>query len=115
MRELFAPETCLVTLRVPVFGNADSETTNSVGLVRAQDTLDNAQSEDQKLQAYDDLETLKKARQDLFVRWTMDRHVSKLKRLEGGTTHKESGRKFKELGWKVYSQEVPWSTSLPKA
>ena len=78
----------------------------SVGLIRAQDTLDNAQSEDDRVQAYDDLETLKKARQDLFVRWTMDRHVLKLKRLEGRTVHKDTNRNLRQLGWKGYSREV---------
>ena len=86
-----------------------------VGLIRAKDALDNAHTEDEKLQAHDDLETLKKARQDLFVRWTMDRHVSKLKRLEARAAHKESNPNFQELGWKVYSQEVYWSYSLPNA
>ena len=85
-----------------------------VELIRAQDTLDNADSEREKIQACGDLETLKKARQDLFVRWTMDRHVSKLQRLESDEKrdrrHREHSRQRDTekhvAGWIDYSQEV---------
>lgn len=83
-----------------------------VELIRAKDTLDNTKSEEEKLQACHDLETLKKARQDLFVRWTMDRHVFKLKRLESkeernrrnAGSHESTGDE--RLGWKSYGQQV---------
>lgn len=85
-----------------------------VELIRAKDTLDTAKTEEEKLQACNDLETLKKARQDLFVRWTMDRHVSKLKRLESkeeqgrsrtkAGSHESTGDEG--LGWKSYGQQV---------
>ena len=85
-----------------------------VELVHAQDTLTNAQTDSERLRACEDLETLKKARQDLFVRWTMDRHVLKLKRLEDRTSQEgkskesdsESHLKLRELSWKSYSQQV---------
>ena len=61
-----------------------SEVTHAqdVELIRAQDTFTNAETDEAKLQASDDLESLKKAHQDLFIRWTMDRHVLKLKQLK---------------------------------
>lgn len=85
-----------------------------VELVRAQDTLTTAKTEETKLQACEEIETLKKARQDLFVRWTMDRHVLKLKRLESKEGQERSGKKpgsqmnpgNEHLGWKDYSQQV---------
>ncbi|KAI4284820.1 MAG: hypothetical protein L6R38_001156 [Xanthoria sp. 2 TBL-2021] len=85
-----------------------------VELIHAQDSLNNAQTESEKAKACEDLETLKKARQDLFVRWTMDRHVLKIKRLERKTTperrHGEQDSepipKTGEVGWKAYSQQL---------
>lgn len=52
-----------------------------VRLVRAYDDLVNAESERDKVSAADNLEELKKARQDSFVRWTMDRHVLTVRRV----------------------------------
>lgn len=95
-----------------------------VELIRAKDTLDTAKTEEEKLQACNDLETLKKARQDLFVRWTMDRHVSKLKRLESKEeqvrsrnkpgSHRDTGDE-ERLGWKSYGQQVRLSHHLVKS
>ncbi|KAL8669396.1 MAG: hypothetical protein Q9168_006008 [Polycauliona sp. 1 TL-2023] len=87
-----------------------------VELIHSQDTLNNAQSESERAKACENLETLKKARQDLFVRWTMDRHVLKLKQL-GTKTTLERERQRKEpdsqqtpksehLGWKAYGQQL---------
>ncbi|KAL8772839.1 MAG: hypothetical protein Q9209_002184 [Squamulea sp. 1 TL-2023] len=83
-----------------------------VELIHAQDSLNNAQTGDEKAKACEDLESLKKARQDLFIRWTMDRHVLKLRRLKSKATleqrHKDSGSEPKpenlELGWKAHMQ-----------
>ena len=85
-----------------------------VELVRTQDALTNAKTEEEKNHAREHLETLKKARQDLFVRWTMDRHVLKLRRLE---SPEEQDRRQKKsdsqadpdegyLGWKTCGQQV---------
>lgn len=52
-----------------------------VRLVRAYDELVNAESEKDRIDAADNLEELKKARQDSFVRWTMDRHVLMVSRV----------------------------------
>lgn len=53
-----------------------------VELVLAQDQLAQAATGEEQSSAYQKLEVLKKARQDMFVRWTMDRHVTKIGRLE---------------------------------
>lgn len=85
-----------------------------VELIRAQETADAANAEKEKLDACQDLETLKEARQDLFVRWTMDRHVLKLKRLE---SREQQDRRHKEInnqpesdlgdtGWENYFHQV---------
>ena len=94
-----------------------------VKLIRAQDTLDTAKTEEEKLEACNDLETLKKARQDLFVRWTMDRHVLKLKRLKSKEEQERSRRKARShestgderLGWKGYGEQVRWSLHMVKS
>ncbi len=52
-----------------------------VRLVRAYDELVDAESEKDRINAADNLEELKKARQDSFVRWTMDRHVLMVSRV----------------------------------
>lgn len=51
-----------------------------VRLVRAYDELKDAPSKERKVKAADNLEDLKKARQDSFVRWTLDRHVLMVRR-----------------------------------
>ena len=52
-----------------------------VRLVRAYDEFVDAQSQKGKVKAADNLEELKKVRQDSFVRWTMDRHVLTVRRV----------------------------------
>ena len=51
----------------------------NVGLVRAWDKLGSAQNEEEKNDAKVEIEDLKKERQDSYVRWTMDRHVLKIR------------------------------------
>lgn len=53
-----------------------------VELVLAADHMAVAKTEEERSSAHQDMEVLKKARQDMFVRWTMDRHVLKIRRLE---------------------------------
>lgn len=85
--------------------------TQDVELVRAQNTLNMAQTEEEKEQAWGDMEKLKKSRQDLFVRWTMDRHVLKLRQLDGNDSRERSrGKPDSEAdsnaGWIEYCQQV---------
>ena len=52
-----------------------------VRTVRAYDKVLGATSEETYVKAVENLEELKKARQDAFVRWTMDRHVLLVRRV----------------------------------
>ncbi|KAL8651975.1 MAG: hypothetical protein Q9226_004459 [Calogaya cf. arnoldii] len=57
-----------------------------VRLVRAYDEVLDAKSAEDKTKAADNLEELKKIRQDSFVRWTLDRHVLMVRRIPPHTT-----------------------------
>ncbi|KAI4180440.1 MAG: hypothetical protein LQ348_005199 [Seirophora lacunosa] len=54
-----------------------------VSIVRAYDEVKSAKSEGAKESALVDLESLKKERQDAYVRWTFDRHVLKANEKKG--------------------------------
>lgn len=53
----------------------------NVNLVRAYDQVADAGNKEERQSALVELEDLKKARQDQYVRWTMDRHVLKVRRI----------------------------------
>jgi hypothetical protein len=86
----------------------------NVNMVRALDTLANSSSAEQKTVAIQDLEQLKKSRQDSFVRWTMDRHVQKVRRVEAIQLPRRSRRDFHDkdnhgrqrMQWKAYGDYV---------
>lgn len=50
-----------------------------VGLVRAYDKLGDAKTGQEVNGAFDEFEAIKKGRQDAYVRWTMDRHILKVR------------------------------------
>ena len=85
-----------------------------VRLVRAYDELANAKSNQDKTKAADNLEQLKKTRQDAFVRWTLDRHVLMVRRVPPHSTswpnlsnfraQGENGRK--SIQWVDYGHHV---------
>lgn len=85
-----------------------------VNLVRAHDKVATAENKEEKQSAMDDLEGLKKARQDTYVRWTMDRHVLKVRRippleLRRPNTKDYTVRDEKGIGavnWVQYYQDV---------
>lgn len=87
---------------------------HDVELVLAQDHMALANTEEEGLSAHQDLEALKKTRQDMFVRWTMDRHVLKIRQLEMKSippreraefiTKDESGKG--KMNWKAYGGHV---------
>lgn len=54
----------------------------NVNIVRAYDVITNTTTDADRASSMQDLERLKKSRQDAFVRWTMDRHVQKVMRVE---------------------------------
>ena len=57
-----------------------------VRIVRAYDEIATAETEEAKDSALGNLEDLKKERQDAFVRWTIDRHVLKVRQIPPCTT-----------------------------
>ena len=85
-----------------------------VELVLAQDHLAQAKTEEERSSTYQDVEVLKKARQDMYVRWTMDRHVLKIRQLEREPVpHMERAKFTKknqlgydEMDWKAYGRHV---------
>lgn len=93
---------------------------HNVELVRAQEHLTSATTKKDKLAASSDLEALTKARQDMFVRWTMDRHVGKIRRLERREIPHRAMAEFivkdgpgkDTISWKGYGHHVrrPYSS-----
>ena len=87
---------------------------DNVELVLAQDHMASADTKEEQSSAHQDLEVLKKARQDMFIRWTIDRHVLKIRRLERipiqpreraeFTTKDQSGHD--KTNWKTYVGHV---------
>ena len=85
-----------------------------VELVLAQENMESAKTEEERSSAHGDLEVLKRARQDMFVRWTMDRHVLKIRQLEKKPflpkartdfmMKDESGQH--KMDWKAYGSHV---------
>lgn len=57
-----------------------------VNIVRAYDDLRSAETEAARASALQGLKSLKKERQDAYVRWTFDRHVLKVRQVPPRTT-----------------------------
>ena len=93
----------------------------NVGLVRAWDNLSGAQSEKEKEIAIDEVEALKKERQDSYVRWTVDRHVLKVRqapprvlewpRKEDYRVKDNEGKMV--LQWGAYGRQVRYILLFP--
>ena len=85
-----------------------------VRIVRAYDNVKSAESEDAKTSALEDLESLKKERQDAFVRWTFDRHVLKVRQVPPRTTTRPKQEDYKsqqeggkaQMHWLDYGHNV---------
>ncbi len=85
-----------------------------VNMVRTYDKVAAAENEQDKNAALDDLENLKKARQDTYVRWTMDRHVLKVRRIPPHNLPRPRKKDYvvaSENGkagtnWPLYGQDV---------
>ena len=81
-----------------------------VDLLNAHDRVENAETETEKVLAIQDLEKLMKERQTMYVRWTMDRHVTKCRVLPRETSVRKSRSEFEtkndqgetKLDWEAY-------------
>lgn len=85
-----------------------------VNLVRVYDKVANADNEKEQQSALGELEDLKKTRQDQFVRWTMDRHVLKVRRIPPHNLQRPQKKDFKigdpkaegQVDWAKYGKHV---------
>ena len=84
-----------------------------VNLVRVYDKVEGAESEAEQRSALGELEDLKRSRQDQFVRWTMDRHVLKVRRIPPLSLQRPQKKDFKTgdqeegpINWAAYGQQV---------
>lgn len=85
-----------------------------VNLVRVYDRVADASNKEERHSALEELEDLKKARQDQYVRWTMDRHVLKVRRIPPFNLQRPQKKDFKmgdqkeegQINWAMYSQHV---------
>ena len=86
----------------------------NVNIVRAYDNLEKTTTATDRTSAIHDLEQLKKSRQDSFLRWTMDRHVQKVRRVDTIKLPRKTKREFVDkmddgsdrMLWTEYGQYV---------
>lgn len=87
-----------------------------VDLVNAASELDRARSEKEKLLATQNISELLELRQSTFVRWTLDRHVTKVRKLRRDTVKRKPRAAFEhanahggiEVDWKAYGCHLLW-------
>ena len=85
-----------------------------VNLVRVYDKVADADNKEEQQAALGELEDLKKTRQDQYVRWTMDRHVLKVRRVPPHNLQRPHKSDFTtgdqkrqgQVNWTMYSQHV---------
>lgn len=86
----------------------------NVGLVRAWEKIDSAQDEEGRDAAMNEVCDLKKERQDMYVRWTMDRHVLKVRQDPPRTMERPRRQDYQnrdeegktKTQWADYGQQV---------
>lgn len=86
----------------------------NVNLVRVYDKVADADNKEEERSALAELEDLKKARQDQYVRWTMDRHVLKVRRIPPYDLQRPQKKEFRtgdqegegRVNWAMYGQDV---------
>ena len=85
-----------------------------VNLIRAYDKVADADNKERQQSALGELEDLKKERQDQYVRWTMDRHVLKVRRIPPLDLQRPKKNDFRighekgegQVNWAMYGQHV---------
>ena len=86
----------------------------NVNLIRAYDKVADADNKEEQHSALGELEDLKKERQDQYVRWTMDRHVLKVRRIPPLDLQRPQKNDFRighekeqgQVNWAMYGQHV---------
>jgi hypothetical protein len=90
-----------------------------VDLVKAHDAVNRAQTESEKLLAIQDVKRLMKERQSTYARWSLDRHVSKIRVLPKETMRRKPQTHFQKkdltgqviTDWDAYGRHVCLRTS----
>jgi hypothetical protein len=85
-----------------------------VDLLKAQTAVERARTEQERLLAIRDVSKLIKERQSTFVRWTLDRHVTKVRVLPRDSVVKKPREAFERknaqgdtlIDWKAYGQHA---------
>ena len=102
--------------KTPITHAADVE------LVRADDKVTNADTEESRNVAEDEMNTMMKFRQNSYVRWTLDRHVHRIRRAKRHLKPRYSAKEFKQIDaqgnmrtkWDEYGQHVRLPGSFEK-
>jgi hypothetical protein len=90
-----------------------------VDLVKAHDAVNRAQTEGERLLAIQDVKRLMKERQSTYARWSLDRHVSKIRVLPKETMVRRSQAEFQKMDsrgqvvtdWDAYGRHVCFTTA----
>jgi hypothetical protein len=85
-----------------------------VDLVNAHEEMQNAQTEEEKEKATETFDERMKERQNMYVRWTLDRHITKLRILPRDRFTRKSKADFQTedvngnvvMDWRAYGQHV---------
>lgn len=85
-----------------------------VDLVNAHTAISHAKTGNEKLLAVENLSRLIRKRQKTFVRWTLDRHVTKVRALPQASLMKPARTDFEKhtadqgmvMDWRGYTQQV---------
>jgi hypothetical protein len=93
-----------------------------VDLINAHDAIAKAKTEHEKLLAIDDVKRLMKERQSTYARWSLDRHVTKIRVLPRETMVKKPQSAFQKMDsqghvvtdWHAYGSHVSSTTVLDK-
>lgn len=86
----------------------------NVNLVRVYDKAADTDNKDERQLALKELEDLKKARQGQYVRWTIDRHVLKVRRIPPLNLQRPQKKDFRirdqkeedQINWAMYGEHV---------
>lgn len=85
-----------------------------VDMVKAYDAVKDARTDEEKGRAVGNLSELIKQRQSTLIRWTLDRHVTKVRRSPRGTISRKQRKDFQTKNtrqhiltdWKAYAQHA---------
>ena len=90
----------------------------SVNLIQAHEKIEASTNDQDRMEATKGFELLRKERQDSFVRWTMDRHVRKVKNAQAQTIPRANKQEFtqvvdgkQKVQWGDYGHHVRCSLS----